>query len=363
MSSERSEADVGKERGITRRRALALIGAGGLALAAAGVRRLLGVQQSQAAAGKSQAPAERANRPGRVVIIRSPHAVLPSGEVRDEVIARMVEAALCKLSGEKDPRDAWRRFFDPRDIIGVKVNCLGAPTTRTNPSVAMAAASGLRSADIPASNIIIYDRRTDELSAAGYPVNESGDGIRCLGTDSVGYDEELTAVGEAASCYSRIVTQHCTALLNMPVLKDHDMAGITASLKNHFGSINNPNKMHINGCSPYVADVNLAPFIRRKQRLVICDALRVTYDGGPSLKPRTTAAYGAILAATDPVALDRVGWDIIDELRRGAGLPSLAAAGRAPRYVEVAGDAQHNLGVADLSRIERVTARVAQVNR
>jgi uncharacterized protein (DUF362 family) len=359
MSSERDEGDFEKERGMTRRRALALIGAGGVALAAAGMRRLLGARASQAAAGKPPAPAERGNWPGKVVIIRSSHAISRSDEARDEVVSKMVEAAVCQLSGERDPRAAWRRFFHPRDVIGIKVNCLGAPTARTHPSVAMAAASGLRSAGIPARNIVIYDRRTDELSAAGYAANLSADGIRCLGTDAVGYDEELTTVGEAASCFSRIVTQHCTALLNMPVLKDHDMAGITASLKNHFGSINNPNKMHINGCSPYAADVNLAPCIRQKQRLIICDALRVTYDGGPSLKPRTTVAYGAILAAADPVALDRVGWDIIDQLRLRAGLQSLASAGRAPRYVEVAGDAQHELGVADLRRIERVSSSLA----
>jgi uncharacterized protein (DUF362 family) len=341
---------------ISRRKALALIGLGGAAIAAGGLRGLLGMRHSGAAASAATAVKRRADQPGKVVIVRSPHALTSSGEVRQDVMKQMVETAVCRLTGEKDPRAAWRRLFDPDDVIGLKVNCLGAPSTRTDPSVAMAAAEGLRSAGIPARNIIIYDRLAPELRAAGYPANT--DGMRCFGTDEVGYDEDVTSAGEAASCFSRIVSEHCSALLNLPMVKDHDVAGITVSLKNHFGSINNPSKMHIGGCSPYVADINTAPAIRDKQRLIICDALRVVYDGGPTFKPSTTASYGAILAATDPVALDRVGWDIIDELRQKAGLPTLAAAGRPPRYVEVAADSQHRLGIADPRRIQRVNAKV-----
>jgi uncharacterized protein (DUF362 family) len=355
MSNDHNEPVDEKDRRITRRRALALMGAGGVALVAAGMRGIWRPGESQAAAGEASAAANRSGWPGKVVVVNSPHAVNSSGEVRDEVVTKMVETAVCRVSGEKDPRAAWRRFFDRDDVIGIKVNCLGAPGTRTDPSVAMAAARGLQGAGISARNIIIYERSSGELNAAAYPINDKPNGIRCFGTDSVGYDEEITTAGEAASCFSRIVSEICTALLNMPVLKDHDLVGVTVSLKNHFGSINNPNKMHINGGAPYVADVNLAPHIRRKQRLIICDALRVVYDGGPTFKANTTTAYGAILAATDPVALDRVGWDIIEELRRRARLPSLTAAGRPPRYIEVAADAQHRLGIADPHRIQRIS--------
>jgi hypothetical protein len=53
------------------------------------------------------------------------------------------------------------------------------------------------------------------------------------------------------------------------------------------------------------------------------------------------------------VALDHCGWGIIDSLRREAGLPSLAAAGREPSYIRSA--AQLGLGRDQESRIQRIS--------
>ncbi len=224
--------------------------------------------------------------------------------------------------------------------------------------MALAAASGLQAAGIPAGNLIIFDRLTEELDRAGFVIN-ADEGVRCFGTDRRGYDREPTVSGKVGSCFSRIVSEDCTALLNLPMVKDHDLAGVSISLKNHFGCINNPNKLHLDNCCPYAADVNLAPAVRSKQRLIICDALEVIYDGGPTYRPATTRAYGALLMGTDPVALDRVGWEIIEDLRVRARLEPLKAAGREPRYIMVAGDARHRLGVADPARIEKIEVSVA----
>jgi hypothetical protein len=278
--------------------------------------------------------------------------------VNRKVVERMVAAGLTHLTDASEPNHAWRRFFSSKDVIGLKVNCLGAPTTRTHVEVALAAAQGLERAGVPRDNLIIYDRLTDELGRAGYPVN-TGRGLRCFGSDHRGYDRAPTMAGEVASCYTRIVSQDCTALLNLPLLKDHDVAGVSISLKNHFGSINNPNKLHLYNCSPYAADVNLAPMIRRRQRLIICDALEVIYEGGPTYRPGTADNYGALLVSTDPVALDRVGWEIIEGLRAAAGLKPLQAVGREPRHIAVAGDPQHRLGVADPARIRKIAVSVS----
>ena len=57
-------------------------------------------------------------------------------------------------------------------------------------------------------------------------------------------------------------------LINLPVLKDHDGAGVTIALKNMYGAIHNPNKYHPNGCDPYVADLNMLPEIRSRMKLI-----------------------------------------------------------------------------------------------
>jgi uncharacterized Fe-S center protein len=60
--------------------------------------------------------------------------------------------------------------------------------------------------------------------------------------------------------------------------------------------------------------------------------------------------HGAIYASTDPVALDRVGWKVIDDERKRRGGMTLEAAGRSPRYIERA--AELGIGVYDWNDIE-----------
>jgi hypothetical protein len=346
----------GSDAALTRRGLLkTLLGAG--LLAGSGLFRGWPGAAASGSGGRSWKLSAPLRRPGVVVIVRSPRAIGRNRTVDRALVAKMIATGLMRLTEATDPTQAWRRLFAPDDVVGLKVNCLGAPTTHTHVEVALAAAQGLQEAGLPARNLIIYDRLTDELERAGFPVNARG-GPRCFGSDRRGYDAEPTNAGEVGSCLSRIVSEDCTALLNLPLLKDHDVAGVSISLKNHFGSINNPNKLHLNHCSPYVADLNLAPAIREKQRLVICDALEVIYDGGPTYRPATTGNCGALLIATDPVALDRVGWQIVEDLRRQAGLKPLPAEGREPRYISVAADAQHRLGIADLRRIKKVELSV-----
>ncbi|UCC69183.1 MAG: DUF362 domain-containing protein, partial [Armatimonadota bacterium] len=324
-SSERKDKKNPEEAGArdpgpTRRELLKAIAAGTL-LAGSGLLGSCGRSGADEASRSARAGGNVLQRDGVVVVVRHRGVVGEKRQVDARAVARMIEVGLTRLTGASDPGEAWRCFFSPSDVIGMKVNCLGAPGTHTHTEVATAAAAGLHAAGVPKRNVIIFDRLTDELDRAGFPVN-TGDGFRCFGTDSLGYDRQPTVVREVGSCFSRIVSEECTALLNVPMLKDHDVAGVSISLKNHFGCIHNPNKLHLNGCSPYVADLNLAPQIRRKHRLIICDALEVIYDGGPTYRPSTAEPYGALLIGTDPVALDRVGWQIIEELRARAGLRS-----------------------------------------
>ena len=71
------------------------------------------------------------------------------------------------------------------------------------------------------------------------------DRIRCIGNDTAGYENELAMFGSAGSLLSKTLTQVCDAVINLPVLKDHGIVGVTMALKNLFGAIHNPNKYHI----------------------------------------------------------------------------------------------------------------------
>jgi uncharacterized protein (DUF362 family) len=267
---------------------------------------------------------------------------------------RMLEAALLTLTGAPSAAEAWRRFVHPGDILGVKVNCLAGRGLSTHPELVRAMVRGLQSAGIAGERIIIWDRLSEDLQRAGYTLKMNGKGPRCYGNDTPGadYERDLTVIGSVGSRLSRILTRQCTAIINVPVLKDHSIAGISVSLKNFFGAIDNPNKYHRDGCNPYVADLCAVGAIASKSRLIICDALTAQYEGGPPYMPQWAWPMNSIIVGTDPVALDQVAWETIESKRKEAGLPSLAEAGREPVYIATAADEQHGLGWNDPRRIK-----------
>ncbi|MGW8178255.1 MAG: DUF362 domain-containing protein, partial [bacterium] len=75
------------------------------------------------------------------------------------------------------------------------------------------------------------------------------------------------------SLLCKTLTEVCDVVINLPVLKDHGITGVTMAMKNLFGAIHNPNKYHLNTGDPYVADVCMLSPIRQKVRLTICDGL------------------------------------------------------------------------------------------
>ncbi|MCK4224300.1 MAG: DUF362 domain-containing protein [candidate division Zixibacteria bacterium] len=289
----------------------------------------------------------------RVVVVKSSGVISSSGKVDKELLSRMVKRGICQLTSESKPEDALRHFFSPKDRVGLKVNCLAGRMASTHPELALVVASLLKRIDVKAKNIIIWDRSSHELKEVGFPLNVKGDDFLCFGTDTqgVGYSRSLIDHMSIGSLLSRVMEKLTNVQLNLPVLKDHNLSGVTCSLKNFFGAIHNPNKYHDDECDPYIADLNTVPLIKKQQCLVVCDALRVQYNGGPSYHPQWAENFGGIILGHDPVAVDFVGYQIIDRIRRKRGLPSLEKAGRKPKHIFTAADKEHKLGKASSDQI------------
>jgi uncharacterized protein (DUF362 family) len=292
----------------------------------------------------------------KVVMVKSSKVIGSSGEVDRTLLSEMVRRGLCKLTSESKAEDAVRHFFSPQDQVGLKVNCLAGRMASTHPEVALVSASLLKDSGIKAKNIIIWDRSERELKEVGFPLSFDGDDFRCFGTDSkgVGYSNDLINYRSIGSLLSRVMEEYTNVQLNVPVLKDHGLSGVSCSLKNFFGAIHNPNKYHDDGCDPFIADLNAVSQIRGQQRLVICDALRIQYNGGPSYHPQWAENFGAILVGDDPVAVDFVGYQMIDKIRAKHNLPTLEKAGRKPKHIFTSADAEHNLGRARSEQIDLV---------
>ncbi len=287
----------------------------------------------------------------RVVVARDELLRGTGSTVDSQRMLALADRGLQALFDADQPVGAWRKLVRPGDTVSLKVNTLGGRGISTNIHLVEAICERLQEAGVKAANIVVWDRDSDEMERAGFHLAIGGDRVQCYGTDRVGYEEELSAWGSVGGRLSKILTRNCSMLINLPVLKDHDGAGVTIALKNMYGVIHNPNKYHPNGCNPYVADLNMLPEIRSKMRLTICDASTAMYEGGPGYKPEHSWNANTLLVSTDPVALDHTGWRIIERKRAEKGWKTLESEDRAPRYIATAADAEHRLGTNDPKKI------------
>jgi uncharacterized protein (DUF362 family) len=290
----------------------------------------------------------------RVVIARDPQLRGDVATVDSQRVLSLLDRAMQSLFDRDRPIEAWKMVVRPGERVGLKVNTLGGRGISSNLQLVEAICERLQEAGIKADDIVVWDRVSEEMEHAGFHLSEGGNRVQCFGTDRVDYEQDLAAYGSVGSRLSKILTQHTNVLINVPVLKDHDGAGVTIALKNMYGVIHNPNKYHPNGCNPYIADLNMLPEIGARLRLHICDATTAIYDGGPAYKPETSWKANTLIVSQDPVALDWTGWRTIERKRAEKGLKTLEAEGRAPNYIATAADREHRLGTNDPNRITTV---------
>lgn len=285
----------------------------------------------------------------RVSLVRD-HNCIRAGQADAGRVASLLDRLIRTHYNVADPIEVFRQRFSPRDRVGIKVNCLSGRRMSTTVELVEAITQRLIEAGVKAENILIWDRLNDDLRKGGFELRDPGKPVACAGCDILGYESNLTVYRSIGSLFARAVTQLCTAQINVPVLKDHGIVGVTLGMKNFFGAIHNPNKYHIGRGDPYVADLYSHPDIGRKVRLTIVDALEVQCQGGPPYQPQWCEDFGGLMLSDDPVALDRMGWKLIEDMRCQKGLPSLAEAGREPTYIATA--AALDLGTDNLEAIE-----------
>lgn len=303
-----------------------------------------------ACAGEPAVPARKPGEPARVALITD--ASVRKGEGLDSGrVAALLDRALCAALDTKDAASAWKSLLAPDDVVGLKLNCLAGRPLSPNPELVDAFVGSLGKAGIPPTRIVVFERGERDLQKGGFEPGDRG-GVQYLGNDSrgAGYEEEPEMSYDVGSCLSRILTRKITALISVGVVKDHSLAGIGGGLKNLYGLIHNPNKYHDNNCDPFVADVLSFPVVQRKLRLTVLDAITAQCHGGPGYVPPHAWPLNGLLLSTDPVACDRVAWDVIETQRKAKGLPTLAAENRVPKWLRTA--AARGLGVDDLGKIQ-----------
>lgn len=274
-----------------------------------------------------------------------------AGKLTPDEYKILLDRGLMALSGKPDGVRAIQTYC-PNGVVGMKTNCIARRVNSTPVALADALTQLLIAGGIDENNVIIWERTNRELENAGYRLNASSFGRRCFGTDvdNIGYGRTFYSSGEVNSLVSRILTDVVAHNINLPVLKDHSIAGLSGGLKNMYGVINNPNKYHDNNCDPYAAHVSNLDPVRTKNRLSIIDAVQVQYNGGPGYVSHYLDYFNGLIISDDPVAADSIALHVLNEIRKQHSLPSIADAGRPARYLATAESL--GLGVADRSKIE-----------
>jgi hypothetical protein len=279
--------------------------------------------------------------PGRVIRVKSENCVdVVTSAANDAVVREMMERGMCALTGKPTALEAWREFVVPSDLVGIKVNCGGYPWCISAYEIVAEIVRQLGAAGVPPTQVYVYERFQNQLDECNYaPHLPAGVTIVAAETanrraDNRGYDPatyveaDLFGEEDTRSNMMRLVTQKLTKIINVPNMKDHGATGATGCLKNiAYGSFSNVARTHHRGKShtySFVGTLASAEPLRSRTVLQIMDGLRGVWHAGPFARTRKYVFYPKqILFGTDPVAIDRLLLDIIDDKRKAMGAISI----------------------------------------
>ncbi|MCK5077974.1 MAG: DUF362 domain-containing protein [Calditrichia bacterium] len=321
--------------------------------------------------------------PGKVVQVVDEKSVI-NNKPDLKTVNEMLKKSMLKLTGTANLKQAWRQFVNEDEVIGLKVNPVAGKLLSTSLEITRAVIEQLKEAGIPEKNIVIWDRREFELHEVGF--NEKNfPGIKITGTeikdkDGSFFDKDGKQYGEKmidkgwyywADCeqkydaetlpyminegkysyFSKIVTQQVDKIINIPILKNAGPT-VTLCLKNlAYGAVTNTARLHKPLWSETCAQVPAFAPLRDKVVLNIVDGIIGCYNGGPGANPQFITEYKTLLVGTDPVAVDRIGYEIVLKKRLDEKIQKVESP-RGRVFMKLA--EEYKLGVEDINKIELV---------
>lgn len=282
-----------------------------------------------------------------------PGAVSQDRQVDADIVKSMLRRGLTDLTGRDS--QPLREFINPDDVVGLKINCLGRPLIYTHKELIDAFIQELKEIGVKENNIIVWDRFEHHMTGCGFVMNDTSTGVRYMATEQKGADEPLFDAEYVyrsdsdkpskrneygnESRFSSLFTSTCDKIINLAILKDHRLAGVTLCLKNvTYGICNNNARFHgPEFIGNFIADVYALPEVREKFVLNIIDGLEGCYNNGPlPNKANDLFTPKTIWLSKDPVAIDIAGLEVIEAKRVEMGFQTVTESRPGTDHIELA---------------------------
>jgi len=294
--------------------------------------------------------------PGRVARVHAEKSIEAQSEKVDvPTVREMISRGMRALTGDRDARDSWARFFTASDVVGIKLNCSGAPGIMSTPEVVAEIVRNLGVVGVKPEQIWLYERFPDQVASVHYDRYVPA-GVHIWTAEQsrgsiAGYDPqtyvEVNFFGEddTRSNLTRLVSQQFTKIINVPNMKDHGAAGVTGCLKNiAYGSFSNVARSHSGfktNTYSFIGTLASVEPLRSRTVLQIMDGLRGVWHGGPFSPTRKFRFYPKMMMfGTDPVAIDRLELDVIDDKRKAEH--AISVTDRSMKNVKAGNDYDQN---------------------
>jgi uncharacterized protein (DUF362 family) len=309
--------------------------------------------------------------------------------INQKAVFDMLAKGMLSLTGAATLNEAWLQLVKPGERIGLKVNPIAGQLLSTSHELVASIISQLEDAGISRSSITIWDRREFQLHEAGF-TEDRYPGIRIVGTECkdangsfYGSDGKLLSESRIDtnwyywadvemeydeytlpymvnsgkhSYFTKILTQEIDKVINIPILKNAG-SSITLCLKNlGYGVITNTSRLHAKLWGETSAQVCAFPPVRDKVVLNIVDGIVGCYQGGPAANPQFIIPFKTMLLGTDPVAVDRIGYDIVINKRIEMGVQE-SDTDRGKEFMLLASNYQ--LGESDIEKIDLQTINLS----
>ena len=275
--------------------------------------------------------------------------------VNQSVVNNMVDEGVKQLTGKTVVSEAWQTLlpgYSAGKRVAIKVNLNNAQCNDADNRIDAlielinAMVKSMKMMGVNENDIWVYDASrttpTRFISRCLYSgvVFWVPTGFSCSGATETSFsslDPNAQITFSAPALSPRKIPNaliDATYLINIPILKDHGISGVTLGFKNHLGTIQyvikpgdqndslhyyiDPNDAHYNASANPLVEIFSNPHIRSKTVLTIGDGLFGAFGGSTNNDPPAqwqsfgNNAPNSLFFSADPVAIDCVMMDILD---------------------------------------------------